>query len=125
MRYSEGAAGGRTLARVSNASARRLSPWGSYTNALIFLRPRPPSIQLTPQFCIGVFRKSCPPAESDGIVPQSRPHLHPAAVWHSGLEQVIVCVSIAQTVVVLVSRRSIASTLSMSVAKSLHPPSRA
>ena len=45
-----------------NASARRLRP--------ICLRPRPPSIQFTPQFRIGVFRKSCPHAESDGIVPQ-------------------------------------------------------
>jgi hypothetical protein len=58
------------LARGSNASARRLSPWDSYTSALSFLRPRPPSIQLTPQFRIAVFSKGCPHAESDGIVPQ-------------------------------------------------------
>jgi hypothetical protein len=47
-----------------------LGPWASYTNALTFLRPRPPSIQLAPQFRIAVFRKSCPHVESDRIVPQ-------------------------------------------------------
>ena len=52
------------------SSARLLGPWRSCTDALIFLRPRPPSIQLTPQFRIAVFRKSCPHAESDRIVPQ-------------------------------------------------------
>ena len=52
------------------SSARLLGPWRSCTDALIFLRPRPPSIQLTPQFRIAVFRKSCPHAESDRISPQ-------------------------------------------------------
>jgi hypothetical protein len=52
---------------LAAASARPVA--GSYTDTLIFLRPRPPSIQLTPQFRIAVFRKSCPHAESDGIVP--------------------------------------------------------
>jgi len=47
-----------------------LGPWASYANALTFLRPRPPSIGLAPQFRIAVFRKSCPHAESDRIVPQ-------------------------------------------------------
>jgi hypothetical protein len=46
-----------------------LGPWDSYTSALIFPRPRPSSIQLTPQFRIAVFRKRCSHAESDGIIP--------------------------------------------------------
>jgi hypothetical protein len=36
------------LARLVEVLRDILGPWGSYTNALIFLRPRPPSIQLTP-----------------------------------------------------------------------------
>jgi hypothetical protein len=41
-------AGLRSAGVVCGSSARRLGPWDSYRSALIFLRPRPPSIQLTP-----------------------------------------------------------------------------
>ena len=47
-----------------------LGPWRSYTNALICRNQHRPSLQLIPQFRVGVFGKRFPHGESDGIVPE-------------------------------------------------------